>query len=216
MSLADSPNDPFVRWLIENLDGVQNGTATYRGLPVTRETMTTQFHAVFSCLVATFKHPSTFFLVDVDSTNGTAILYTLLSVLCGWWGIPWGPVFTIEAVIGNLFGGKRRSVGDLIDEITGHRRNVVRLTKRAATHARRHIAEQGYPPDTALFVRVEEGLHTEYRIEYDYPESDGRQWRGESFGLTILVDKESTCQLDGLIVDCEDGQYAFQMTSKAP
>ena len=32
--------------------------------------------------------------------------YTLLSLFAGWWGIPWGPIYTIEALVANLGGGK--------------------------------------------------------------------------------------------------------------
>jgi curved DNA-binding protein CbpA len=31
-----------------------------------------------------------------------------ISALFGWWGIPWGPVFTIREIIRNAFGGERR------------------------------------------------------------------------------------------------------------
>jgi len=31
--------------------------------------------------------------------------YTLLSLLLGWWGLPWGPVLTPLAVAANLAGG---------------------------------------------------------------------------------------------------------------
>jgi hypothetical protein len=37
--------------------------------------------------------------------------YTLLTLLVGWWGIPWGPIFTIQALITNLRGGHRRHRG---------------------------------------------------------------------------------------------------------
>lgn len=31
--------------------------------------------------------------------------YTLISLLCGWWGFPWGPIFTIGSIYSNLNGG---------------------------------------------------------------------------------------------------------------
>ena len=33
-------------------------------------------------------------------------MYTLISLLLGWWGIPWGPVYTIGSIFNNPTGGK--------------------------------------------------------------------------------------------------------------
>ena len=35
-----------------------------------------------------------------------ALPYTLLSLLLGWWGIPWGPIKTFQALSVNLSGGE--------------------------------------------------------------------------------------------------------------
>jgi hypothetical protein len=32
--------------------------------------------------------------------------FTLLSLVLGWWGIPWGPIYTIQSVVINFQGGK--------------------------------------------------------------------------------------------------------------
>ncbi len=32
--------------------------------------------------------------------------YTILSLLLGWWGIPWGPIYSIQSLATNLGGGK--------------------------------------------------------------------------------------------------------------
>ncbi|MBK9774513.1 MAG: hypothetical protein IPP57_27425 [Candidatus Obscuribacter sp.] len=32
--------------------------------------------------------------------------YTLISLIFGWWGFPFGPIYTIGALINNLSGGK--------------------------------------------------------------------------------------------------------------
>jgi hypothetical protein len=32
--------------------------------------------------------------------------YTVTSLLLGWWGIPWGPIRTIQALVTNFSGGK--------------------------------------------------------------------------------------------------------------
>jgi hypothetical protein len=35
-----------------------------------------------------------------------AAFYSLVTLLLGWWGIPWGPIRTIQALVVNLTGGK--------------------------------------------------------------------------------------------------------------
>lgn len=34
------------------------------------------------------------------------LVYTLISLIFGWWGIPWGPVYTIDSIITNCKGGE--------------------------------------------------------------------------------------------------------------
>jgi hypothetical protein len=54
--------------------------------------------------------------IKVIPTGGNRFLpglpYTLLSFLVGWWGIPWGPIWTIEAIARNLGGGVDVSSAD--------------------------------------------------------------------------------------------------------
>ena len=60
-----------------------------------------------SCVVMTFKRSSDiFFIKSGESSLKEGILYTLGSLLLGWWGIPWGPIYTIGAVCKNLSGGE--------------------------------------------------------------------------------------------------------------
>ena len=46
--------------------------------------------------------------------------YTLISLLLGWWGIPWGPIWTIRSLAINLGGGR-----DVTDEVVGYLRGEV-------------------------------------------------------------------------------------------
>jgi len=36
----------------------------------------------------------------------TLTIYSLFSVVFGWWGIPYGPIYTVMALITNFGGGK--------------------------------------------------------------------------------------------------------------
>ena len=65
------------------------------------------FSYCISILVMTFRRSSDIYFIKAgESTFGVSIGYTLVSLLLGWWGIPWGPIFTIGALFTNLGGGK--------------------------------------------------------------------------------------------------------------
>jgi hypothetical protein len=60
----------------------------------------------FSILVMTFKRSSAItFLRNTEDGGGQAFGYSLISLVAGWWGIPWGPIFTITTLVNNLRGG---------------------------------------------------------------------------------------------------------------
>lgn len=66
-----------------------------------------------SILVMTFNRGSDiYFIRPAESGVVKGLPYTFLSLILGWWGIPWGPIYTIGALYTNLSGGK-----DITDEM---------------------------------------------------------------------------------------------------
>jgi len=64
------------------------------------------FQYCFSIFILSFKRPSPAFLVKVNESQwNLGIKYSLISFLFGWWGIPWGPIWTISTLFRNLKGG---------------------------------------------------------------------------------------------------------------
>jgi hypothetical protein len=60
-----------------------------------------------SVILMSFRRSSAVFFIPPGSgalTSGLA--YTLCSLLLGWWGIPWGPLWTIRSLVVNCSGGK--------------------------------------------------------------------------------------------------------------
>jgi hypothetical protein len=41
-----------------------------------------------------------------ESRVAKGLPWTLLTLVLGWWGIPWGPIFTAQSLITNFKGGK--------------------------------------------------------------------------------------------------------------
>jgi len=60
-----------------------------------------------SAVFMSFKRSSSiYFIKGGHSKVAKGLPFTLLSFVAGWWGIPWGPIWTIATMITNLGGGK--------------------------------------------------------------------------------------------------------------
>jgi hypothetical protein len=60
-----------------------------------------------SLLVITFRRSSNIYFVShEDNAVVKGLPFTLLSLVSGWWGIPWGPIYTIQSIWVNFKGGK--------------------------------------------------------------------------------------------------------------
>ncbi len=65
------------------------------------------FPYCISLVVITFRRYSQIHFIRAGESAFTAgIGYTMLSLLMGWWGIPFGPIYTIGSIFKNLGGGK--------------------------------------------------------------------------------------------------------------
>jgi hypothetical protein len=73
-----------------------------------------------SLIVVTFKRTSGVYLVrSGKNAIVKGIPYTLLSFFFGWWGIPYGPKYTLESIRTNLRGGKDVT-DDVMATVAGH------------------------------------------------------------------------------------------------
>ncbi|MBR5696175.1 MAG: hypothetical protein IKX43_08125 [Paludibacteraceae bacterium] len=74
------------------------------------------FPYAISILVMTFKRSSDiFFLKSNESPIKYGYKYLLISLFLGWWGIPWGPIYTIQSIF-NAFKGKDVT-NELLEEL---------------------------------------------------------------------------------------------------
>jgi len=65
------------------------------------------FEYCISLAFVTLRRPSAVVLLRKDELGLVRGLpYTLISLLLGWWGLPWGLVYTPLAVFTNLSGGR--------------------------------------------------------------------------------------------------------------
>lgn len=65
------------------------------------------FNYCVSAILFTIQRPSAVYFVR---GHESALLkgggYSLLTALCGWWGIPWGPIYSVQSLTTNLRGGR--------------------------------------------------------------------------------------------------------------
>jgi hypothetical protein len=60
-----------------------------------------------SVVIMTFRRSSDIYFVPAgESSVSKGVPWILLSLVAGWWGIPWGPIFTIQSLVTNFKGGK--------------------------------------------------------------------------------------------------------------
>ena len=65
------------------------------------------YHYCVSIVVMTFRRSSgAYFIPAGESAVSKGLSWTLLTLAMGWWGIPWGPIFSIQALAVNFQGGK--------------------------------------------------------------------------------------------------------------
>jgi len=89
------------------IQGIEGMTVSYIQSEVARGGKFVIYQYCISILIMTFRRNSdVYFIKAGESAAGPGMGFTLLSLVLGWWGIPWGPIYTISAVYTNLNGGK--------------------------------------------------------------------------------------------------------------
>jgi len=65
------------------------------------------YRYTISLLVVTLRRSSDVYFVRSNERAAVKGLpYTMLTLIMGWWGIPWGPIYTIGSLATNMGGGK--------------------------------------------------------------------------------------------------------------
>ncbi len=60
-----------------------------------------------SLFLLTFNQPSRIFYIKPGrSRTASGLLYSLITFIVGWWGVPVGPFYTVRTLVHNFAGGK--------------------------------------------------------------------------------------------------------------
>lgn len=104
----------FLGWLSSNAEAISRGGVARGQIVVRPETELMVYEAASSFFVVTLRLRSRMFLAGEREAGTARWMYSLASLIFGWWGIPWGPIWTIGAVVRNARGGHRLRVADLL------------------------------------------------------------------------------------------------------
>jgi len=107
----------FLLWLQTNQQSIEKGWSYYQDRKVTPNTVLAQYQACVSLFILTLRFRSPRRIVGSPENQSTGIVYTLISAVAGWWGIPWGFVYTPQAIYRNLKGGYRQTVRELLPNL---------------------------------------------------------------------------------------------------
>lgn len=89
------------------IKGIENMTIAQLQDEVANDGKFVVYTYCVSIIVMSFKRPSAvYFIRSGESAFVKGLPFTTLSFLLGWWGIPWGIIYTIGALVSNIGGGK--------------------------------------------------------------------------------------------------------------
>jgi hypothetical protein len=89
------------------VQGIENMSSDQLRFEIQRGAKIVCYQYCVSLLVITFRRSSDAYYIPAgESTVSKGLPWILLSLVMGWWGIPWGPIFTVQSLITNFKGGK--------------------------------------------------------------------------------------------------------------
>lgn len=90
-----------------NIVGIEGMTGTQLSDELRKGARFVMFQYCVSILIMTFRRGSDIhFVRSGESAVTKGLGYTVLSLFLGWWGIPWGPIYTVGSLVTNFRGGK--------------------------------------------------------------------------------------------------------------
>jgi hypothetical protein len=90
-----------------NINGIEGLSAAQIKSEIERGGKFVTFHYCISIVILSFKQVSDIYFIRAGESGAQkGAKYTILALLLGWWGIPFGIFWTLEALFYNLGGGK--------------------------------------------------------------------------------------------------------------
>jgi hypothetical protein len=108
-------NARFTAWLKANAEKIHNNAPVfYRCKRVTLKTVLVRHHLVCSALVLTSRSSTRWLVSGQESRRRHALGASLYSFWNGWWGLPFGLIWTPIAIVKNISANSTLLVEDLL------------------------------------------------------------------------------------------------------
>lgn len=107
----------FLEWLTSKYVEIKEAPATYNGKQISLDTQLVKYDFCISLIAGSVKISSGYMLKSDPMSMAACGAFTIGSLLLGWWGLPHGPIWTIECLVNNLSGATKKSVATLIYDI---------------------------------------------------------------------------------------------------
>lgn len=89
------------------IKGIENMSGTEISLELQKGARFVVYEYAISILVMTFHRSSDITFIKADENAVVKGLgFSFLTLFLGWWGIPWGPIRSVQVLITNFKGGK--------------------------------------------------------------------------------------------------------------
>lgn len=90
-------NNDFLNFLNNNREEIMNGgSCEFKGFTYTKDTRVIHYYCCISVIIVTLCRSSA--IVPTDRSGATRLLCVFMTLLGGWWGIPWGPIRTVQTI----------------------------------------------------------------------------------------------------------------------
>ena len=89
------------------IHGIEGMTSDRLQFEIQRGAKLVVYQYCISIVFMTFRRSSDVYYIPAgQSALAKGLPWTVLTLVAGWWGIPWGPIFSIQSLITNFRGGK--------------------------------------------------------------------------------------------------------------
>lgn len=112
---SDSVSQGLFEFIAMNCERLQSGeTLEYLGSPINMGTRLVRYRYCFSYFIATSTRSSGLYIIGSRKALGARIVCILTTFFAGWWGIPWGPIKSVQCLFADIAKN-----GDLADTVGG-------------------------------------------------------------------------------------------------
>lgn len=102
----------FEQWLISNKEKVLYHGALYKSQLIKSDTLITEYMFVASFVLMTTRSPSGKYIAGSKKSMIVCVAAILTTLLFGIWGIPHGIIWSVKAIVNNISGGHKMTVGE--------------------------------------------------------------------------------------------------------